>query len=126
MRKIRVGKTFMFSAAHCLPNHPGRCSSYHGHNYHVEIEVQGPVDKDTGMVCDFGDLKKTIGFFLDTVFDHTNLNDTIKIPTAENLVEYLISKKDVLLPNPHMLLLSRVRVYETDGCYAEWRNEDGR
>lgn len=61
-----VIKRFTFSAGHVLPNHKGKCSRLHGHNYVVEVAVAGDVvakegDSSEGMVLDFGDLTKAIG-----------------------------------------------------------------
>jgi 6-pyruvoyltetrahydropterin/6-carboxytetrahydropterin synthase len=54
---------------HRLMRHDGKCRYPHGHNYLFEIVLQGPVDKETGMVVDFSILKEFVrGFF--TPFDH--------------------------------------------------------
>lgn len=37
--------------------HEGKCSNIHGHNYVVEVTVQGRVWEPEGMVMDFSDLK---------------------------------------------------------------------
>lgn len=64
-----VSKVMEISAAHWLPQHKGKCQHLHGHNYVFVVEVSGEVNPDTGMVIDFGDLKRimneTIG-----IWDH--------------------------------------------------------
>lgn len=61
--ELRFQRTF--AAAHRLMNHPGKCRNIHGHNYHVEVVIAGPVD-ETGMVVEFDHVKKIID-----AFDHT-------------------------------------------------------
>ena len=56
-----------FEAAHMLSDYDGACRNLHGHSYHYEITLTGEVDKETGMVEDFNNIKKTI----DGVFDHS-------------------------------------------------------
>ncbi len=51
----RVTRSFSFEAAHQLPWHPGKCRRLHGHNYRLEVTVQGPVGEN-GVVMDFDDL----------------------------------------------------------------------
>ena len=68
----RVEKRVEISAAHWIPNHPGKCKNLHGHNYVLLVSVEGVVHPDTGMVVDFGDVKDAIR---ETVFewDHSLL-----------------------------------------------------
>ena len=51
-----VRRRFDFEAAHRLPRHPGKCRELHGHSYRLVVAVERPVDPDSGMVIDFGDL----------------------------------------------------------------------
>lgn len=55
-------KEIRFEAAHALANlKPGhKCMNVHGHNYVVGVELFGEPDEDTGMIVDFGTLKKVI------------------------------------------------------------------
>ncbi|NVM01975.1 MAG: 6-carboxytetrahydropterin synthase [Candidatus Helarchaeota archaeon] len=47
-----------FSAAHFLIEHD-KCSRIHGHNYYVQIEILGNLDKNS-MIIDFLEVKKII------------------------------------------------------------------
>ena len=49
-----VTATAKFSAAHRLIGH-GRCHNLHGHNYRVEVTLDGAIDK-RGMVFDLDEL----------------------------------------------------------------------
>src|SRR5947209_820054 len=62
----------------------------HGHNYIVEVTVEGEPDPVTGMVIDLKDLKQLLEEQVITPMDHRFLNyevhpfDTV-VPTTENL-----------------------------------------
>lgn len=70
----------------------GKCSHphYHGHNYVLEVWVEGDVDPLTGFVIDLKVLKEIIHNEIIERFDHRNLNlDCPEFkhinPTAENI-----------------------------------------
>lgn len=69
----------------------GKCNNPHGHghNYHLEVTVSGPVDSKTGMVCNLADLDSFVHTEILERFGHENLN-TLQdfrnaVPTTENL-----------------------------------------
>ena len=67
----------------------GRFASQHGHNYRLEVTVQGEPDAATGMVMDLKELKAVIEREVSARFDHRDLNvDTSYFekapPTPEN------------------------------------------
>lgn len=71
----------------------GKCNNpnFHGHNYVMEVWIDGDVDHETGYVIDLKILKKIINEEIVERFDHRNLNlDCIQfenlIPTAENII----------------------------------------
>lgn len=95
-----------FSAAHRLARPDlsfeenskiyGKCArpNGHGHNYHMEVTVQGEIDPRTGMIVDLGALQKTIDDYVVESVDHTFLNKDIPyfadvVPTAENIAVYI-------------------------------------
>ncbi len=70
----------------------GKCShpNYHGHNYVLEVYVEGPIDPITGFVLDLKVLKTLIQDEILERFDHRNLNLDCKEfeginPTTENI-----------------------------------------
>jgi 6-pyruvoyltetrahydropterin/6-carboxytetrahydropterin synthase len=69
----------------------GKCNNPygHGHNYMIEVTVSGPVDDQTGMVCDLVDLDDFIRSEVVERFDHQNLNllpeFSKQVPTTERL-----------------------------------------
>jgi 6-pyruvoyltetrahydropterin/6-carboxytetrahydropterin synthase len=71
----------------------GKCNNpnFHGHNYVMEVWIDGEVDHETGYVIDLKILKKIINEEIVERFDHRNLNlDCTQfenlIPTAENII----------------------------------------
>lgn len=70
----------------------GKCSypNYHGHNYVLEVWIEGEVDPGTGFIMDLKNLKKIIHSEIIERFDHRNLNLDCPefkgiITTAENI-----------------------------------------
>ena len=82
-----------FASAHALRHYQGKCESLHGHNYSVEMVVEGEtLTPDTELVVDFTVLKKELRAELGLI-DHVNLNeyppvDTVN-PSSENLARYI-------------------------------------
>ncbi len=77
----------------------GNCShpNYHGHNYVLEVCLEGEVDPLTGFVMDLKDLKEIIREEVTERFDHRNLNldcDEFAsvIPTTENIASVIWDK----------------------------------
>lgn len=100
---VTLSRTFSFEAAHRLPEHPGKCKNLHGHTYTFEVRVLGPIQPETGMLVDFGQLKQ-VGDKIVVELDHTCLNDhpELERPTAEVLAYYIarrILSSDFLSPS---------------------------
>ena len=106
-----------FSAAHALRGYQGKCENLHGHNYAVEMNVDGDtLDDDIEFAVDFSILKQHLNDVLD-ILDHKNLNElepfTRMNATAENLARYLFKKlKEQLSELP--VVLHSVTVWETE------------
>ena len=124
MEQIMVVKEFTFDAAHRLPEHPGPCKNLHGHTYRLQVGVRGPVDPKTGMVIDFGTLKRIVVDLLSEL-DHSYLNEVLPniVPTAENIVCWI---QDTLTRAVLSLSVSLVliRLWETPTSYAEWKERE--
>src|SRR5437016_5835464 len=76
----------------------------HGHNYAVEVTLQGEVDPQTGMVINIKELKSAVQEVLASL-DHRNLNVEISdfqstLPTPENLARYIWKKLEKQIPGP--------------------------
>ncbi len=124
---ISICKRFKFDAAHHLPYYDGKCKQNHGHSFKLDVEVSGQIQDQgykTGMIIDFHDLKDIVNLVIINVLDHTDLNAHISNPTAENMIE-MFSRflQDEFSHNPSTpgIVLERLRLYETEDSYAEWR-----
>jgi 6-pyruvoyltetrahydropterin/6-carboxytetrahydropterin synthase len=120
MFEVRVEHTF--AAAHALRDYHGSCENLHGHNFRVEISVEGERLDQTGMLVDFLELKKQINAAVMRL-DHQNLNevapfDTLN-PSAENIAQYLHQEIGKALPSA--VTVSEVRVWETNEASAVYR-----
>ena len=78
-----------FAAAHALRHYEGKCERLHGHNFAVELTVEGQnLTQDTEMLLDFKVLKTGLKRVLETL-DHRLLNETPPFdrlnPSSENL-----------------------------------------
>jgi len=84
------------------------------------------------MVMDFAELKELVTPLIEKI-DHQLLNDHFDNPTAELMVSKIalalnkrLSKHNNGVFSPFEKSVCRVRLWETDTCYAEWREEDQR
>lgn len=82
-----------FAAAHALRNYRGKCENLHGHNFSVEVKIEGKeLSSDTDLLLDFGILKHGLKDILE-VLDHKMLNDLpyfTKInPSSENIARHI-------------------------------------
>ena len=122
---MKVCKRFKFDAAHRLPNYDGVCSRLHGHTWFLDVEVEGPVDKN-GFVMDFVRLKDVVNREVVSRLDHTFLNDTFENPTAELMLRRLWNTllQAVGDESEGVVSLSRLRLYESPDSYAEVSRDD--
>ena len=101
----------------------GKCNHPfgHGHDYALEVTVEGPVDKATGRVCDLVTLDGLVTQYVLKDFDHKNLNEDAPdfrtaVPTSENLtvaIEERLRKAWGSVFAGEWPLLRRVRLQET-------------
>jgi 6-pyruvoyltetrahydropterin/6-carboxytetrahydropterin synthase len=132
--RVAVYRTAHFNAAHRLhvPSWSdeqnqqffGLCNNahYHGHNYDLEVRVEGEVDSVTGYLIDMKLVKQYIDEEVIERFDHKNLNlDTEEFrelnPTAENIVWVIWQKLRARVP---MEMSLSVRLYETPRNFVEF------
>ena len=118
-----------FAAAHFLRNYYGKCENLHGHNYRVQVGMEGELD-ETGMVFDFARLKDQLRQ-TSAYLDHQLLNELKPFdelnPSAENIAWFICedTRKGLTQNSPEALdprvKISYVRVWETDTSYAVYR-----
>ncbi len=137
MPTVRVTRRLHFSAAHRLHSDRltadenarfyGLCNSpnFHGHNYELDVTVEGEIDPDTGYVLDLGELRDLVESAALTDLDHRNLNIDVPwldgvIPSTENLVVRIWERIAERLPRGR---LAKLVLWETPRNYAEYTGE---
>jgi len=134
---MRVCRRATFNAAHRLfrkdwsdeKNNAvfGKCNNpnFHGHNYVLEVWIEGAIDTETGYVIDLKIVKDLIKNEITDRFDHKNLNLDCKEflnlnPTAENIAvvcwDLLRSKLDTKYE------LS-IKLWETENNLVEYKGQ---
>ena len=117
-----IGIQTHFSAAHHLRGYDGTCAEFHGHNWGVEVYVQGSELDEQGFLVDFRELKETVGAVI-AELDHRDLNSVPHFegvnPTSENIASYLYRELAARLNNDRYSV-SRVLVRETPGTVSTY------
>ena len=134
MPKCAVTLRVHFNAAHRLYN-PQRSDAWneamfgvcanpnaHGHNYELDVTVEGEIDPDSGYVIDINVLKSLVEEKVLRHLDHKNLNLDVPwfrdlIPTAENIAYVCWTQLAPELPAGRLL---RLRLWETPRNYVEY------
>jgi 6-pyruvoyltetrahydropterin/6-carboxytetrahydropterin synthase len=130
---VRLTKRLEFSASHRYHNPTwsdeqnrrifGRSNNPngHGHNYLLEVTLEGSVDPSTGMVVNLYDVKQVLQQVIEE-FDHKDLNlDTTafqdRIPTTENLAVVLWSR---IAEAAQGFGLATVRLFEEEDLFVDY------
>ena len=108
----------------------GRCAlpHGHGHNYVIEVSIEGEPDPVTGMIVDLKVVKDVISSEVIDQMDHRHLNHEVPpfdrvIPTAENIAIEIWKRLKPALSFPNARLCS-IRLYETDDLYVDYSGEE--
>lgn len=103
---IRVIRRYDFSAAHVLARPDwsdaenrrvyGKCANPagHGHNYRVEVSIEGEIDRSTGHVLPPAELDRLVAERVLRELDGRFLNREVpafekSVPTAENIARFI-------------------------------------
>lgn len=134
---MKVCRRVNFNAAHRLYRKDwsdekndavfGKCNNpnFHGHNYVMEVWIEGDIDAETGYVIDLKILKDIIKEEIVERFDHRNLNLDCSefenlIPTAENIIlvswNLLRSRLDKKFKLKLKLWETENNIFEYDGA----------
>ena len=134
--KAHLTRRYRFSASHRLNSEKmsaeenlstyGKCNNPHGHghNYVLEVTVEGTPDPVTGMVLDLKALKDTLNREVVEIYDHRFLNREVApfdhvIPTPENIAIDIWNRLQPHLSGPRGRLHG-VRIYETPDLYVDY------
>lgn len=139
MPTVRATRRVHFSAAHRIHRPDwsddrnrevfGDCANpnWHGHNYELDVTVEGPVDPETGYVLDLKALRDILDSRVVGDVDHRNLNVEVPWlagvnPTTENLVVAIWNRMAGVLPPG--VRLARLVLHETPRNSVEYTGED--
>jgi len=95
----------------------------HGHNYVLEVTLDGTPDPVTGMVFDLKELKDVLNREVVEPMDHRFLNFEVKpfdqvVPTVENVAIEIWNR---LAPQfQGATKLRNIRLFETDDLYVDY------
>jgi 6-pyruvoyltetrahydropterin/6-carboxytetrahydropterin synthase len=134
--KISLTRRYRFAASHRLHSPAlsegenerlyGKCNSPygHGHNYAVEVTITGPVNADTGMIANLGDLDPFVERLVIEPFDQSYLNEDVAefrsvVPTTENVCREIFRRLRAF-PSAGLEL---VRIEETSKNSFEYSGE---
>lgn len=131
---MKVCRRVTFNAAHRLYRKDwsfeqndavfGKCNNpnFHGHNYVLEIWIEGEIDPETGYVIDLKIVREIAKTEIEERFDHRNLNlDCAEFqdlnPTAENIAVVCWKLLRVKLDTKYGLM---IRLWETENNVVEY------
>jgi len=97
----------------------------HGHNYGLEVTIDGPVDPRTGMVINLTELMQLMREWIFDAVDHKCLNTDVPflegiIPTAENLAIAFWNRLEPHIDGMKRCRLYRVRIEESQANQVEY------
>lgn len=135
---IRISRRVHFSAAHRLGRDDwsqaqneevfGQCASpnWHGHNYELDVVVEGRINPDTGFVFDLKQLRELVERVVLQDIDHRNLNLDVAWlrginPTTENLVVAIWNRLEPDMPAG--VRLAQLVLWETPRNRVEYSGE---
>jgi 6-pyruvoyltetrahydropterin/6-carboxytetrahydropterin synthase len=114
MFEVSVEQTF--ASAHALRNYKGKCENVHGHNWKVQVVIEGDKLDETGLLVDFIDVRSLMAQVIEKL-DHRHLNEIPPFdeinPSAENIAEYFYQQMTQGLSNAPVHVQS-VKIWETD------------
>ena len=126
---MRLTRRYAFPAAHVL-SHPslsaeenvriyGKCANPngHGHNYGIEVTVEGPFDPLDGRIVDPDVLDALFEEYIGGRLGHRMLNEDAwfrdLVPTAENIALVIHRELEVPVTEGTTARVTAVRVIET-------------
>jgi 6-pyruvoyltetrahydropterin/6-carboxytetrahydropterin synthase len=100
----------------------------HGHNYVLEVSLEGDPDPVTGMVLDLKELKEILMRQVVEPYDHRFLNYEVPpfdrvVPTTENIARDIWQRLEPHLSDGRRRLHA-IRIYETPDLYVDYRGEE--
>ena len=129
---ISLNRTYEFSSAHRL--HASELSAEqnlqiydmcnnlqgHGHDYRLEVSLQGEPDQKTGMIFALDDMDNLVRQVLDRL-DHRHLDKEVDffkthVSTGEVIIQYIWDELNKIFPAD---MLYYLKLWETNNNYFE-------
>ncbi len=111
-----------FSGAHQLKEIGGKCEELHGHNWKVEVFINGKDLDSQGMLIDFQIVKRYLNGILSEL-DHKYLNDLPQFkgtnPSSENIANYIFNALKQKIADSKVMV-TKVSVWESDNTCASY------
>jgi len=123
-----IAKDFVFSAAHQIRFHGGKCERLHGHNWRVRVHARASQLNRIGMVVDFADLSRLVAE-IGARFDHRNVNEVPpfdEVNTTAELIArffYVEAGRRLAELEGGRVTVSKVEVWENEGSLATYRED---
>jgi 6-pyruvoyltetrahydropterin/6-carboxytetrahydropterin synthase len=110
------------AAAHQLKETGGPCEKLHGHNWKIEVYVQGSELDPNGLLIDFQLVKKAVAKVLEGL-DHEFLNELPAFkdqnPSSENIARIIYEQVGPAIQS-HRVRVSKVTAWESDTACATY------
>jgi 6-pyruvoyltetrahydropterin/6-carboxytetrahydropterin synthase len=133
----RIYKEAYFEASHRLLYYKGKCFRLHGHQWRVQVWMEGEIDEKTCILVDYNCIKEVI-----QRFDHQ-----VILNAEDPMVECISAFQEVVTtpgdPTSELIAaliaemiaarcaedgidarVTKIRVWESTSCYAECSYED--
>jgi len=100
----------------------------HGHNYILDITINGLIDEESGFICNLFELNKLVKIYVLDVMDHSQIQLDIpwfkwKQPSTENMVVFIWEQIVLKIPDPAKLYSIKLR--ETPTIFTEYFGPEG-
>ena len=101
----------------------------HGHNYILDITLSGPIDENSGFICNLFELNELVQSHVLDVMDHSQIQLDIpwfelKQPSTENMVVFIWGQIKSKIPRPANLYSIKLR--ETPTIFTEYFGPEGK
>ena len=111
-----------FAAAHQLTMVGAKCENMHGHNWRIEVYVEGEKLDEGGVLMDFGEVKVHVAEIM-KLLDHRYLNElehfSDRQPSSENIAFFIATELQKRIDRPG-IRVSRVAAWESDDACATY------
>jgi 6-pyruvoyltetrahydropterin/6-carboxytetrahydropterin synthase len=135
--KTRIYKEAFFEASHRLIHYQGKCFRLHGHQWRVEVWMEGQVDEQTQILVDYNCIKTVVNRFdhqvilnrddpmAECLSRYQDVVTTPGDPTSELLAQLIAQMiNHECAEQGEDASVTKIRVWESTSCYAECTYED--